>query len=109
MTVFMPNMKTGSAPEVVGPERRRRWSQQDKLQMVRESYEPGNAVSMVARRHEVNPNQLFQWRKLHQAGALSAVSAGEAVVPLLRSLRKRFRRSRPCSECLARGPWKTRS
>ena len=81
MTVFMTNMKTESASEVVGPERRRRWSLQDKLQMVRESYEPGNSVSMVARRHEVNPNQLFQWRKLHQAGALSTVSAGEAVVP----------------------------
>lgn len=81
MTVFMTNMKSESASEVVGPERRRRWSLQDKLQMVRESYEPGNSVSMVARRHEVNPNQLFQWRKLHQAGALSAVSAGEAVVP----------------------------
>ncbi|MDP9651880.1 transposase [Paraburkholderia caledonica] len=28
-----------------------------------------------------NPNQLFQWRKLHQDGRLSAVSAGEEVVP----------------------------
>lgn len=51
MTVFMTNMKTESASEVVVPERRRRWSLQDKLQMVRESYEPGNSVSMVARRH----------------------------------------------------------
>lgn len=49
--------------------------------MVRESYESGKSVSMVARRYAVNPNQLFQWRKLHQEGALSAVSAGEAVVP----------------------------
>lgn len=81
MTVFMTNMKSESASEVVGPERPRRWSLQDKLQMVRESHEPGNSVSMVARRHEVNPNQRYQWRKLHQAGALSAVCAGEAVVP----------------------------
>jgi transposase-like protein len=57
-------------------ESRRRWFLQDKLQMVRESYEPGKSVSMSAGRHEVNPNQLFQWRKLHQAGALSAVSLG---------------------------------
>jgi transposase len=29
----------------------------------------------------VNPNQLFHWRKLYQNGSLSAVSAGEEVVP----------------------------
>ncbi len=36
---------------------------------------------MVARQHGVNPNQLFHWRKLYQDGSLSAVSAGEEVVP----------------------------
>lgn len=49
--------------------------------MVRESLEPGHSVSVVARRHGINPNQLFHWRKLYQDGSLSAVSAGEAVVP----------------------------
>lgn len=48
--------------------------------MVRESNEPGQTVSMVARRHGVNPNQLFHWRKLYQDGGLSAVDAGEQVV-----------------------------
>ncbi|MCY1339702.1 Transposase [compost metagenome] len=64
-----------------GPERRRRWSPEEKLAMVRESCEPGKTVSMVARQHGVNPNQLFHWRKLYQDGSLSAVSAGEEVVP----------------------------
>ena len=36
---------------------------------------------MVARRNGVNANQLSHWRKLYQDGSLSAVSAGEAVVP----------------------------
>ncbi len=76
---------TRSKQEVVevltGPERRRRWTPDEKLAMVRESCEPGKTVSMVARRHGVNPNQLFQWRKLYQDGSLSAVSAGEEVVP----------------------------
>jgi len=36
---------------------------------------------MVARQHGVNPNQLFHWRKLYQDGSLSAVKAGEEVVP----------------------------
>ncbi|MCC8397344.1 IS3 family transposase [Paraburkholderia sp. MMS20-SJTR3] len=66
---------------LTGPERRRRWSADEKLAMVRESFEPGKSVSMVARQHGVNPNQLFHWRKLYQDGSLSAVSAGEEVVP----------------------------
>ena len=49
--------------------------------MVRESFEPGKTVSMVARQLGVNPNQVFHWRKLYQDGSLSAVSAGEEVVP----------------------------
>ncbi len=49
--------------------------------MVRESLEPGQSVSVVARHNGINPNQLFHWRKLYQDGSLSAVSVGEAVVP----------------------------
>ncbi len=66
---------------LTGPERRRRWTAEQKLAMVRESFEPGKSVSMVARQHGVNPNQLFHWRKLYQDGSLSAVKAGEEVVP----------------------------
>ncbi|WP_439899243.1 IS3 family transposase [Pseudomonas gingeri] len=72
------NDKSG---ELLGQERRRRWSPEQKLAMVRESLEPGQSVSVVARRHGINANQLFLWRKLYQDGSLSAVSAGEAVVP----------------------------
>ncbi|WP_311969563.1 IS3 family transposase [Pseudomonas baltica] len=67
--------------ELLGQERRRRWSTEQKLAMVRESLEPGQSVSVVARRNGINANQLFLWRKLYQDGSLSAVSAGEAVVP----------------------------
>ncbi|WP_449103030.1 IS3 family transposase [Pseudomonas extremaustralis] len=72
------NDKSG---ELLGQERRRRWSPEQKLAMVRESLEPGQSVSVVARRNGINANQLFLWRKLYQDGSLSAVSAGEAVVP----------------------------
>ncbi|WP_343177341.1 IS3 family transposase [Pseudomonas sp. 4810-S13] len=67
--------------ELLGQERRRRWSTDQKLAMVRESLEPGQSVSVVARRNGINANQLFLWRKLYQDGSLSAVSADEAVVP----------------------------
>lgn len=67
--------------QVVGAERRRRWTAAEKLTMVRETYEPGQSVSLVARRHGVNANQLFHWRRLERDGALAAVGAGDAVVP----------------------------
>jgi transposase len=77
----MTNNKNEVMEVLTGPERRRRWSADEKLAMVRETFEPGKTVSMVARLHGINPNQLFQWRKLYQDGSLSAVSAGEEVVP----------------------------
>ncbi len=77
----MTNNKNEVMEVLTGPERRRRRSADEKLAMVRETFEPGKTVSMVARLHGINPNQLFQWRKLHQDGSLSAVSAGEEVVP----------------------------
>lgn len=78
--------------EVVEVQRRRRWSLSEKMAMVRETYEPGMSVSLVARRHGINPNQLFQWRKLEKVGALTAVGAGEPVVPAgeLDAARKRI-------------------
>lgn len=39
------------------------------------------SVSLVARETGVNASLLFLWRKLERQGALTAVSAGEAVVP----------------------------
>jgi transposase len=81
MTVFLTHTKQEVMEVLTGPERRRRWSAEEKLAMVRESFEPGKTVSTVARQHGINPNQLFGWRKLYQNGSLSAVSSGEEVVP----------------------------
>ena len=39
------------------------------------------SVSLVARKHGVGASQLFNWRKLEREGALTAVTAGESVVP----------------------------
>jgi transposase len=65
----------------VSEERRRRWSTAEKAALVRETYEPGMSVSLVARKHGVGASQLFSWRKLEREGGLTAVSAGESVVP----------------------------
>lgn len=65
----------------VSEERRRRWSVQEKAALVKETYEPGMSVSLVARKHGVSASQLFNWRKLEREGALVAVHSGESVVP----------------------------
>lgn len=66
---------------LAGPERRRRWSVAEKLEMVAETHEPGVTVSLVARRRGVSPNQLFTWRRLADQGALTATRAEEEVIP----------------------------
>src|SRR5438477_12833533 len=44
------------------PARRRDWPEERNRQMVAETLEAGSSVSLVARRHDVNANQLFKWR-----------------------------------------------
>ncbi|WP_461384406.1 IS66-like element accessory protein TnpA [Devosia indica] len=46
-----------------GSRRRRFYSLEEKQQLVAESYEPGASVSLVARRHDMNANLLFTWRR----------------------------------------------
>ena len=46
-----------------GPTKRRQYSEALKRQMVAETQAPGASVSIVARRHDVNSNQLFRWRR----------------------------------------------
>ncbi|WP_117057228.1 IS3 family transposase, partial [Klebsiella pneumoniae] len=67
--------------DVLGPEKRRRRSVQEKIAIVQQSFEPGMTVSLVARQHGVAASQLFLWSKQYQEGSLTAVAAGEQVVP----------------------------
>ncbi|HAL0234929.1 TPA: IS3 family transposase [Escherichia coli] len=67
--------------DVLGPEKRRRRTTQEKIAIVQQSFEPGMTVSLVTRQHGVAASQLFLWRKQYQEGSLTAVAAGEQVVP----------------------------
>ena len=48
----------------------RRWTKEHKRQIVEESFHPGISVSVVARRHDVNTNQVFRWRQQYLRGEL---------------------------------------
>ncbi len=58
--------------DVLGPEKRRRRTTQEKIAIVQQSFEPGMTVSLVARQHGVAASQLFLWRKQYR-GSLTAV------------------------------------
>ena len=60
-------------------QRRRRFAAAETQRLVRKPYEPGMAVSLVARRQQVSPSLLFRCHKLAASGALSAAQADEAV------------------------------
>ena len=48
---------------IMGLERRRRWSREEKEQLVAASFEPGVTVSAIARSAGMHASQLFRWRK----------------------------------------------
>ena len=79
--VDLSEMKVKVAESGAGDRRRKRWSLAEKAALVRKTYELGSSVSLVSRQEGVAASQLFLWRKLEREGALTAVAAGEAVVP----------------------------
>jgi transposase len=54
---------SGRVEIITGSERRRRWSDEEKLQLVAEACRPGNSVSQVARLRGISASQLFGWRR----------------------------------------------
>src|SRR5271156_4640475 len=61
---------------------RRRWSEDLKRQIVSETFVAGASVSVVARRYDVNANQVFRWRQQYgrALGGFVAVSVTPAPV-----------------------------
>ncbi len=56
----------------VEPSGRRRWPLDLKRRIVEETLAAGASVAVVARRHGVNANQVFTWRRQHRRGLLGA-------------------------------------
>jgi transposase len=67
-----------------GPGRRRKWSDDDKARIVAETLRPGAVVTRIARRWQLSPQQLFDWRRQARRAAEAAGStAAPAFVPIV--------------------------
>ena len=70
--VFAPVQETGSVASVevlAGPERRRRWSSEQKQAIVAAAFAPGAVVRDVARQADVTSSLIYRWRRDLQAAA----------------------------------------
>ena len=68
--------------KVLGVERRRRWSRDEKARMVEETLAPGAVVSEVARRHGVAQSLLFTWRRLARTATQPSERNGSILLPV---------------------------
>jgi transposase len=64
-------MSDGIVEVIVGRQRRRRWTVEEKLRIVAETDEPGARIGDVAARHDVYPGLLFTWRRQVRKGVLT--------------------------------------
>jgi transposase len=64
------------AEVLVGPERRRRWSVDEKLRIVGETFAPDARIADVARRRDVSRAQIYQWRAALREGRLTEPGSG---------------------------------
>ncbi len=70
-----------------GPERRRRWTDAERLEILAEAFSPDACVAQVARRHDVSTGLIYTWRRklcqpVEESGPATPGEAGftEAVV-----------------------------
>jgi transposase len=61
--------------EIVDTGRRRRWSGEEKLRIVEESFSGPRLACATARRHGISNQLLFAWRKAYREGRLGAAPA----------------------------------
>ena len=58
----------------------------EKRAIVEEAMQPGASVAAVARRHGVNANLLFGWRRLYEQGLLASRTRMPALVPVVTTM-----------------------
>ena len=103
MDMTMSSIRPNRVEVVTSVPRRRCWTPEQKLEIVKQTNEPGSSVSLVARQHGLTAAQLFQWRKAYLEGSLVAVGANETIVPAS-ELQEAMRRIKQLEGALGRKP-----
>ena len=62
--------------------RRRRWSDREKTQIVREVQRPGAILQEVAQRHGLHPSLLTRWRAQHRTAVKKATTRQARLLPV---------------------------
>ena len=80
----------GQISVLTGPERRRRWSQDERCRIVAEAFAPGSCVAQVARDHDISTGLIYTWRRrlrqdLADQGFVEAAMEAEPIKEAARS------------------------
>jgi transposase len=75
-------MDTSDQAAVATPARRLLRTNEEKRRIVAEALVPGASVAAVARKHGVNANLLFGWRRLHKRGLLEQCREPASLLPV---------------------------
>lgn len=70
--------------EILGVERRRRWSDEAKLEIVLSVGMGGATLTQVAQRHDVARSQIYGWRRELQKKGLWSADRGAVFLPVSR-------------------------
>ena len=66
-----------------GVERRRVWTDEQKLALIAAASAPGSSVARVAQDADLRPSQIYRWRRDLERDIASGVSAEPGFAPLL--------------------------
>lgn len=67
---------------LTGVERRRVWTDEDKLRILEEVDASRSGVAEIARRHDILPQQIYTWRKKLGRETSSPVGSGVTLLPV---------------------------
>src|SRR5271169_1725520 len=67
---------------LTGPERRRRWSLEEKLRILAQSVAPGSSPSLACRLHGISSGQLYTWRGQFRTGELTGFAPVRLALPV---------------------------
>lgn len=83
----------GTEVEILSGRRYRRFTAEEKRQILEEMLRPGANISRLARQHRTSPGLLFRWRKRAREGSLISVHDGGSTVSIsqVRALEEQVR------------------